>query len=75
MSRSVIIPTSRSFSPTGNTPESQKAIIYAVVCYVILPFGILTVVAGHLLLDVIGLATLKVAKRKLTQPNAKPNPQ
>ena len=34
MSRSVIMPTSLSFSPTGKAPVSRSAIIWAAVCSV-----------------------------------------
>ena len=44
-----------------------KAIAYALVCYVVLPHGLLTVVAGHLLMDVSGLAVLKVAQHRLSR--------
>jgi hypothetical protein len=44
-----------------------KAIAYAIVCYVVLPFGLLTVAVGHLLLDVIALAVVKLAKHRLSR--------
>jgi hypothetical protein len=43
-----------------------KAITYTLVCYFVLPQGLLTVVTGHLLMDLIALAALKVAKYKLS---------
>jgi len=43
-----------------------KAITYTLVCYFVLPQGLLTVVAGHLLMDLIALAALKVTKHKLS---------
>jgi hypothetical protein len=43
-----------------------KAITYALVCYLVLPFGVLTVVLGHLLLDAVGLAGIRIAKHRLS---------
>ena len=43
-----------------------KSIYYFLVCFFILPYGLLTVVIGHLLLDFFGLVTLKVIKRSLS---------
>ena len=42
-----------------------KAIIYGLACLLILPYGVLTVVAGHFSMDVLSLALVKLAKRKL----------
>jgi hypothetical protein len=42
-----------------------KTIIYSLVCFLILPHGILTVVAGHFATDLLGLASLKLIKGKL----------
>ena len=44
-----------------------KSIYYTLVCVLILPHGLVTVALGHLLLDSIGLITLKVAKRNLSR--------
>jgi hypothetical protein len=43
-----------------------KAVIYALACYFLLPFGILTLALGHLLWDAVALAGLKVLKHKLS---------
>jgi hypothetical protein len=43
-----------------------KTITYTLVCYFVLPQGLLTVVTGHLLMDLIAFAALKVAKYKLS---------
>lgn len=51
-----------------------KAFIYGFVCYLILPFGLLTVVAGHLLTDAIALTALKVADRRLRSASASGSP-
>jgi len=45
----------------------SKAFIYTLVCYWVLPFGILTVALGHLLMDAFGLGVLKLAKYKLSK--------
>jgi len=42
-----------------------KVVIYSLVCYFLLPFGLLTVALGHLLLDALALAGLKVAKSRI----------
>jgi hypothetical protein len=42
-----------------------KGIIYALVCYFVLPHGLLTVVLGHLLMNGIAFFGLQVAKHKL----------
>ena len=44
-----------------------KAIAYALVCYFVLPFGLLTVMLGHLLVDGLSFAAVKVAKRRLSR--------
>ena len=44
-----------------------KAIAYALVVYVVLPHGLLTVVLGHLLMDVLGVAVLKIAQHRLSR--------
>lgn len=44
-----------------------KAIAYALVCYVVLPHGLLTVVVGHLLMDALGFAVLKVGQHRLSR--------
>lgn len=44
-----------------------KAFAYALVCYFVLPHGLLTVVVGHLLMDVLGMAVLKIAQNRLSR--------
>jgi hypothetical protein len=44
-----------------------KTITYTLVCYFVLPQGLLTVVTGHLLMDLIALAALKGARHKLSE--------
>jgi hypothetical protein len=42
-----------------------KGVIYSLVCFLILPSGLLTVVVGHFAMDALGLATLRLIKQKL----------
>lgn len=42
-----------------------KAVIYGLVCYLILPLGLLTLVAGHLITDLVGVIFLKLIKKRL----------
>jgi hypothetical protein len=44
-----------------------KAVSYTLVCYFVLPFGLLTVVLGHLVTDVLGFAAIKVTKHRLSR--------
>lgn len=44
-----------------------KALYYAAICYVVLPHGLLTVAAGHLITDALGLLTVKVVKFQLSR--------
>lgn len=41
-----------------------KGVIYSLVCLLILPHGLLTVIAGHFGMDLLALASLKVIKSK-----------
>jgi hypothetical protein len=43
-----------------------KAIIYALVCYYVLPHGLLTVVVGHFIMNGLAFAFMQVAERKLS---------
>ncbi len=43
-----------------------KAITYTLVCYFVLPYGLVTVAVGHFIMDALGLAVIKVAKHKLS---------
>jgi hypothetical protein len=42
---------------------SGKAIIYSLACLLVLPHGFLTVAAGHLSTDLLGLMSLRMVKR------------
>jgi len=42
-----------------------KSIYYTLVCIFVLPHGLLTIALGHLLMDLFGLVTIKIAKRRL----------
>jgi hypothetical protein len=42
-----------------------KSIYYSLVCFFVLPHGLLTVALGHVLTDAIGFAAAKVVKSKL----------
>jgi hypothetical protein len=44
-----------------------KALYYMLVCYFILPHGLLTVATGHLLTDIIGLVGIKIGKHSLSR--------
>lgn len=44
-----------------------KAVYYALICYFVLPYGLLTVAAGHLLTDIIGLLGIKIGKHHLSR--------
>jgi hypothetical protein len=44
-----------------------KCITYALVCYFVLPHGLLTVVFGHVVMNGIGFVAIQVAKRKLSE--------
>ena len=44
-----------------------KSITYALVCYFILPHGLLTVALGHVIMNGIAFVGLQVAKRKLSE--------
>ncbi|MCW8932660.1 MAG: hypothetical protein OQL19_20795 [Gammaproteobacteria bacterium] len=39
-----------------------KGLTYTIICYLVLPAGILTVIAGHYLTDILGFIVLKIAK-------------
>jgi hypothetical protein len=43
-----------------------KGVSYALVCFLVLPHGLLTVVLGHLILDGLAFVAILVAKRKLS---------
>jgi hypothetical protein len=47
-----------------------KAVIYSLACLWVLPYGLLTLVAGHFTSDVIVLLLLKMIKRKLAEQAA-----
>lgn len=51
-----------------------KALYYTLVCFFVLPHGLLTVATGHLLTDVIGLVGVKIAKQRLTQKSRSNSP-
>lgn len=42
-----------------------KTVYYSLTIYLVLPHGLLTVAAGHIVMDALGLAVLRVAKRRL----------
>lgn len=42
-----------------------KAVIYALACYFVLPYGLLTIVAGHFMNDLLALLLLKLIRRHL----------
>ena len=42
-----------------------KSITYAAVCYFILPYGVLTVVLGHAIMNGVAFVGLQIARRKL----------
>ena len=44
-----------------------RGISYAVVCYLLLPYGVLTVVAGHFIMNGISFAGVQIARRKLSE--------
>jgi hypothetical protein len=44
-----------------------KSITYALVCYFVLPHGLLTVAFGHLIMNGIAFVAIQVAKRKLSE--------
>jgi hypothetical protein len=44
-----------------------KSITYALVCYFVLPHGLLTVAFGHVIMNGIGFIAIQVAKRKLSE--------
>ena len=53
-----------------------KALYYMLVCYFILPHGLLTVTTGHLLMDIIGLVGIKIAKHNLARESrSNPRPE
>jgi hypothetical protein len=43
-----------------------KSVTYALVCYFVLPHGLLTVVLGHVIMDGVAFAAIQVARRKLS---------
>jgi len=43
-----------------------KSLTYALVCYFVLPYGLLTVAAGHLIMDLVGLVVIKMTKHRLS---------
>jgi hypothetical protein len=47
-----------------------KGSTYALVCYFVLPQGLLTVVLGHFIMNGIGFAVLQVAKRQMERLQA-----
>lgn len=42
-----------------------KAVIYALACYFVLPYGLLTIVTGHFINDAVSLLLLKLIRRAL----------
>ncbi len=46
-----------------------KSITYIIICYLVLPTGILTVIAGHYLTDILGFIVLKIAKKHANNEN------
>ena len=50
-----------------------KGITYVAVCYLVLPYGVLTVVVGHLLMNGIAFVGLQIGRRKLSE-KLRPNP-
>jgi hypothetical protein len=44
-----------------------KSITYALVCYFVLPHGLLTVALGHMITNGIAFIAIQVAKRKLSK--------
>ena len=45
----------------------SKGIFYALVCFFVLPHGLLNVVLGHLFMNLLALIVIKVAKRALAR--------
>jgi len=43
-----------------------KSITYALVCYFVLPYGLLTVVLGHMIMNGLSFVGIQLAKRKLS---------
>jgi hypothetical protein len=44
-----------------------KSITYALVCYFVLPHGVLTVAVGHLIMNGVAFVGIQVARRKLSK--------
>jgi hypothetical protein len=51
-----------------------KAIIYFATCLLVLPHGLLTVVAGHFAMDVVGLIAMLAIRRRLKAKQASSRP-
>jgi hypothetical protein len=48
-----------------------KATIYALVCYLVLPFGVIAVLMGHMTTNLTALAVTKAAKRQLARSSTR----
>jgi len=51
-----------------------KAVIYSLVCYFVLPYGLLTVVVGHFANDAVSLLILKLVRRALERRKMEQSP-